>query len=55
VKLTEKQKRFADYYIASGNAEDAAKKAGSTQEEILQSYYKVLQSNKLLKNAINRL
>jgi phage terminase small subunit len=28
VKLTEKQQRFVDYYIASGNAEDAAKKAG---------------------------
>jgi phage terminase small subunit len=28
VKLTEKQQRFVDYYITSGNAEDAAKKAG---------------------------
>ena len=28
MKLTEKQKRFADYYIASGNAEESAKKAG---------------------------
>ncbi|MEN2765767.1 terminase small subunit [Ornithinibacillus xuwenensis] len=28
LKLTEKQKRFADYYIASGNAEESAKKAG---------------------------
>jgi phage terminase small subunit len=27
-ELTEKQKRFADYYIESGNAEEAAKKAG---------------------------
>jgi phage terminase small subunit len=28
VKLTEKQQRFVDYYLTSGNAEDAAKKAG---------------------------
>jgi phage terminase small subunit len=28
VKLTEKQQKFVDYYLASGNAEDAAKKAG---------------------------
>ena len=27
-KLTEKQKRFADYYIELGNAEKAAKRAG---------------------------
>jgi phage terminase small subunit len=27
-ELTEKQKRFADYYIESGNAEEAAKRAG---------------------------
>ncbi|MFY0760200.1 terminase small subunit [Metabacillus dongyingensis] len=28
MKLTEKQQKFVDYYLASGNAEDAAKKAG---------------------------
>jgi len=28
VKLTEKQKRFADYYIETGNATEAARKAG---------------------------
>ena len=28
MKLTPKQQRFADYYISSGNAEEAAKKAG---------------------------
>jgi phage terminase small subunit len=28
VKLTEKQQRFVDYYLASGNAEEAATKAG---------------------------
>lgn len=27
-ELTEKQKRFADYYIESGNAEEAATRAG---------------------------
>lgn len=28
MKLTEKQKRFADYYIETGNATEAAKRAG---------------------------
>jgi phage terminase small subunit len=28
VKLTEKQKRFADYYIESGNATESARRAG---------------------------
>lgn len=28
MKLTEKQKRFVDYYIETGNATEAAKKAG---------------------------
>ena len=28
MKLTEKQKRFADYYIETGNAEESARKAG---------------------------
>lgn len=28
VKLTEKQQKFVDYYLASGNAEEAARKAG---------------------------
>lgn len=27
-KLTEKQKRFADYYIETGNAEESARRAG---------------------------
>jgi len=31
VKLTEKQKRFADYYIETGNATEAAIKAGYSQ------------------------
>jgi phage terminase small subunit len=28
VKLTEKQQRFVDYYLTSGNAEEAARRAG---------------------------
>lgn len=28
MKLTEKQKRFADYYIQTGNAEESARQAG---------------------------
>ena len=32
IKLTLKQKRFADEYIISGNATDAAKKAGYSEK-----------------------
>lgn len=32
MKLTPKQKAFADYYIASGNASDAARKAGYSEK-----------------------
>lgn len=28
MKLTQKQKKFADYYIKTGNAEESAKRAG---------------------------
>lgn len=28
MKLTEKQQRFVDYYIETGNASEAARKAG---------------------------
>lgn len=57
MKLTEKQKRFADYYISSGNAEEAAKKAGYNargnttkllQNTTIQNYIK--ERNKLLEN-----
>lgn len=34
MKLTEKQKRFADYYIESGNATDAARQAGYKQPHV---------------------
>lgn len=33
VKLTEKQKRFADYYIESGNASEAYRKAYNSTEK----------------------
>lgn len=32
MKLTPKQQKFADYYIASGNATEAASKAGYSQK-----------------------
>ena len=32
MKLTEKQKRFADYYIETGNASDSAIKAGYSKK-----------------------
>jgi phage terminase small subunit len=32
VKLTEKQKRFADYYIETGNATESAKRAGYSEK-----------------------
>ena len=57
MKLTEKQKRFADYYIASGNAEESAKKAGYNargnttkllQNTTIQQYIK--ERNKLLES-----
>lgn len=33
-KLTEKQKRFVDYYIETGNASEAARKAGYSKGSI---------------------
>ena len=32
MKLTEKQKRFVDYYIETGNASEAARKAGYSEK-----------------------
>ena len=43
-KLTEKQKRFADYYIETGNATQAAVKAGYSKK------YANTNANKLLQN-----
>jgi phage terminase small subunit len=34
VKLTEKQKRFADYYIETGNITDSARRAGYKQPHV---------------------
>jgi phage terminase small subunit len=34
MKLTEKQKRFADYYIETGNATESARKAGYKQPHV---------------------
>lgn len=34
MKLTEKQKRFADYYIETGNATDSARRAGYKQPHV---------------------
>ena len=44
MKLTEKQKRFCDYFIESGNKYDAAVKAGYSEN------YAKAQSHKLLDN-----
>ncbi|WP_432199247.1 terminase small subunit [Anoxybacillus gonensis] len=43
-KLTEKQKRFADYYIELGNAEEAAKKAGYSGATARGHAHKLLQN-----------
>ncbi|WP_394139564.1 terminase small subunit [Cytobacillus oceanisediminis] len=47
MKLTEKQKRFADYYIETGNATEAYKKAGykASNDNIA-----AVESHKLLRN-----
>lgn len=46
-KLTAKQKRFADYYIETGNATEAAKRAGYSQKTA-----RVIGQENLLKPAI---
>lgn len=42
IKLTEKQKRFADYYIETGNATEAAIKAGYSQKTAKEMGYENL-------------
>mgnify|MGYP001218784721 FL=1 len=42
MKLTEKQKRFADYYIETGNATEAAIKAGYSQKTAKEMGYENL-------------
>lgn len=44
MKLTLKQKRFADEYIISGNASDAARKAGYSPKYINSNVQKLLQN-----------
>jgi len=44
VRLTEKQKRFVDYFIETGNASEAARKAGYSAK------YAAQNTDKLLKN-----
>ena len=46
-KLTEKQKRFADYYIETGNGTEAAVKAGYSKKTA-----RVIGQENLLKPAI---
>lgn len=42
MKLTEKQKRFADYYIETGNATESAKKAGYSENTAAEMGYENL-------------
>lgn len=49
MKLTEKQKRFADYYIETGNAEDSARKAGYSEATARGHSHKMLQNVAILK------
>ena len=44
MRLTEKQKRFVDYYVETGNASEAARKAGYSAK------YAAQNTDKLLKN-----
>lgn len=43
-ELTEKQKRFADYYIESGSATEAARKAGYSDRTIRGHAHKMLRN-----------
>ncbi len=52
MKLTEKQKRFVDYYIETGNASEAARRAGYSEKYINTNAPKLLQ-NTTIKAAID--
>lgn len=52
MKLTEKQRRFVDYYIETGNASEAARRAGYSKKYINANAPKLLQ-NTAIKAAIN--
>lgn len=47
-KLTERQKKFCDYYVQSGNATDSAKRAGYSKK------YANTNASKLLQNTVVR-
>lgn len=51
MKLTEKQKRFIDYYIETGNATESARRAGYSEKYINTNASKLLQ-NTTIKAAI---
>ena len=55
VKLTEKQKRFADYYIELGNATQAAINAGYSEKYAGQNVDKLLKNTNLKKYIEERL
>ncbi len=50
MKLTEKQKRFADYYIELGNATEAARKAGYSSKTAKSIGQENLTLNPILKS-----
>lgn len=52
MKLTEKQRRFVDYYVETGNASEAARRAGYSKKYINANAPKLLQ-NTAIKAAIN--
>lgn len=54
-KLTIKQQRFADEYIISGNASDAARKAGYSHKYINSNVQKLLQNTAISDYIKNRL
>lgn len=46
-KITEKQKRFADYYIQTGNASESARKAGYSNSYATTHVYKLLENARI--------
>ena len=51
IRMTERQKRFVDYYIKSGNATEAARKAGYSEKYTNNNAQKILR-NTTVQNAI---
>jgi phage terminase small subunit len=52
-KLTEKQKRFIDYYIETGNATEAARRAGYSEKTAAETGYENLRKPNI-KNYIDK-